>query len=342
MPRKPRIEYADAIYHIMSRGNRQGEIFWGDGDCDVFLETLGQACSRTGWIIHGYVLMVNHYHLLLETPEPNLSIGMKWLQSTYTQRFNRHHSECGHLFQGRYKALLIDPDDDIYFRVVSNYIHLNPARAKQIKLRNGSLIAYPWSSFPLYANPRNRPEWLCVDRVLGCWGFEDTRSGRLNYRRTLQTYAEDMSDCKKPGEFDPDWLKIRRGWFWGSKKFEQALLDRLEGVRAKAKSESLNGQAIRMHNEQQALKLKAQGLKVLDLTEADLATIGKGAFEKRLLIWLIKSHTSMSNAWVSEQLYSGHPSNVAVYARSIKEAKDRKTAKLRNMLLKKTNERLVY
>ena len=103
----------------------------------------------------------------------------------------------------------------------------------------------------------------------------------------------------------------------------------------KAKPESLSGQAIRMHNEHQALKLRAQGLKVLNLSEADLATMEKGAFETRLLIWLIKSHTSMSNAWISEQLYSGHPSSVAAYTRSINEAKDRKTAKLRSMLLKK-------
>jgi len=146
----------------MSRGNHQNEIFRDDGDCEIFLETLGQACARTGWIVHGYVLMVNHWHALIETPEANLSVGLRWLQSTYTQRFNRRHQECGHLLQGRYKALLIDPDDDMYFRVVSHYIHLNPARAKRPMLTEGALVSYGWSSFSFYVRTKDRPEWLCV------------------------------------------------------------------------------------------------------------------------------------------------------------------------------------
>ena len=88
MPRKPRIEYKGAVYHVMSRGNRGEAIFRDDSDHETFLETLGQACGRAGWLIHAYVLMGNHYHLLLETPQANLVVGMRWLQSTYTQRFN--------------------------------------------------------------------------------------------------------------------------------------------------------------------------------------------------------------------------------------------------------------
>ena len=141
MPRKPRIEYEGALYHAMSRGNRQEAIFRDDTDCELFLETLGQVCARTGWIVHGYVQMINHYHALIETPESNLSVGMKWLQSTYTQRFNRRDRKWGHLLQGRYKALLIDPDDDTYFRVVSHYIHLNPARAKRPMVKEGVLAS---------------------------------------------------------------------------------------------------------------------------------------------------------------------------------------------------------
>ena len=141
MPRKPRIEYAGAIYHVMSRGHRQGEIFRDDGDCDVSLETSGQACSRTGWIIHGYVLMVNHYHLLLETPEPCV--------------FGKPEKSSGPRKSSEAGWTIVIPEDRSGFRVVSNYIHLNPARAKQIKLRDGSLIEYPWSSFPLYASRKN-------------------------------------------------------------------------------------------------------------------------------------------------------------------------------------------
>ena len=318
MPRKPRIEYEGAIYHVMSRGNRQNEIFRDEGDCEIFLETLGQACARTGWIVHGYVLMVNHWHAIIETPEANLSVGMKWLHSTYTQRFNRRHRECGHLLQGRYKALMIDPDDDMYFRVVSNYIHLNPARAKRPMLTEGALVSYPWSSFPFYVRTKDRPEWLCVGRVLGCCRFDDTRSGRLQYRRMLQSYVDDMVDCRDPGKFDPDWSKIRRGWFWGSAEFGRALLDKLEGVRSKAKPDSLGGEAIRLHNERQADHLKARGLAVLKLDASDLASLPKGSHEKRLLVWFIKSHTTVSNAWLSEHFHCGHASNVAKYVQSIR------------------------
>lgn len=327
MPRKPRIEYADAIYHVMSRGNRQAPIFRDDGDCELFLDTLGQACARAGWIVHCYVLMVNHWHGLIETPEPNLSAGMKWLQCTYSLRFNRRHNECGHVFQGRYKALLIDPDDESYFRVVSNYIHLNPARAKQIQIKEGAVVNYPWSSFPLYVRTRNRPEWLHVDRVLGCWRLGDVRSGRLQYQRSIQAYADEMAGFKKPGEFDPDWSRIRRGWFWGSKQFGQTLLDRLEGVRSATKPGSLGGQEIRLYNERQAKLLKNQGLKALSLEEGDLVHMAKGAVEKKVLAWFIKCHTTVSNAWVSEQLYCGHPANVSGYVKAVRETKDRKIRK---------------
>ena len=307
MPRKPRIEYAGAIYHVLSRGNRQAPIFRDDSDCELFLETLGQTCERTGSVVHCYALMVNHWHGLIETPEPNLSVGMKWLQGTYTQRFNRRHKECGHLLQGRYKALLVDPDDECYFQVVSNYIHLNPARAKQIKLKDRALVNYPWSSFPFYVRPRNRPHWLCVDRVLGCWHLEDGRSGRLQYRRGMQANVDGMAVSKQPGEYDPAWSKIRRGWFWGSQAFGQQLLDKLEVIRAATQPGSLGGQEIRLHNERQAEQLKQQGLSALNLSEDDLVCMAKGAVEKKVLVWFIKHQTTVSNAWLSKQVHCGHP-----------------------------------
>ena len=107
MARKPRVEFEGAVYHVMCRGNRQEDIFWGDRDCEMFLDTLGEACGRCGWKAHAFALMGNHYHLLLETPEANLVDGMRWFQGTYTQRFNARHNVWGHLFQGRYKALLV-------------------------------------------------------------------------------------------------------------------------------------------------------------------------------------------------------------------------------------------
>ena len=118
MARKPRIEFPGAIYHVMSLGDRQEAIFREGRDYEVFLETLGEACSKTGWLVHAFVLMDNHYHMLLETPEANLVAGMKWLQGTYTQRFNFRHKVCGHLLQGRYKALLVDGEGGDCFSTV--------------------------------------------------------------------------------------------------------------------------------------------------------------------------------------------------------------------------------
>src|SRR2546426_11797085 len=127
----------------MARGNQGRPIFKDDKDRQRFLETLEEACDKTGWQVHAYVLMANHYHLLLETPEANLVSGMKWLQGTYTQRYNSRHKVRGHLFQGRYKAVVVDGSDD-YLQVESTYIHLNPARARLIRVGEERLKRYPW------------------------------------------------------------------------------------------------------------------------------------------------------------------------------------------------------
>ena len=141
MARRARIEFSGAIYHVLDRGDRREAIFRTEEDRKLFLDTLGEACRRTGWRVHAYVLMSNHYHLLLETPQPNLISGMHWFQSTYTVRFNRRHRLSGHLFQGRYKAVIVDPEEGSYFVTLSDYIHLNPVRAGLVPLR-GQLTDY--------------------------------------------------------------------------------------------------------------------------------------------------------------------------------------------------------
>src|ERR1039458_7087460 len=123
MARPLRIEFAGALYHVMARGNQRQVVFRDDRDHARFLETLGEACQKTGWRIHAYVLMGNHYHLLLETPEANLVAGMKWLQGTYTQRFNSRHEVFGHLFQGRYKAVVVEREAGNYFAEMGPYLN---------------------------------------------------------------------------------------------------------------------------------------------------------------------------------------------------------------------------
>src|SRR5690349_15904543 len=130
MARKVRVEFAGAVYHVLDRGDRREAIFQDEKDRELFLTALGEVCLRMGWRVHAWVLMGNHYHLLLETPEPNLVAGRHWLQTTYTVRFNRRDRLCGHLFQGRYKSVLVDAEAGGYFAVLSDYIHLNPVRAR--------------------------------------------------------------------------------------------------------------------------------------------------------------------------------------------------------------------
>src|SRR6266446_1507946 len=170
MPRKLRVEYEGAIYHVMNRGDRREPIFVDDEDRELFLQTLGQVCVKTDWQVHAYCLMGNHFHLVIETPRANLVAGMRWFLGTYTARFNRRHRLFGHLFSGRYKSLLVDGSGDGYLRSVCDYVHLNPARAGLLEPAH-ALKQYRWSSYPQYLQPpRRRVAWLRVDRVLGEWG----------------------------------------------------------------------------------------------------------------------------------------------------------------------------
>jgi REP element-mobilizing transposase RayT len=159
MARKLRVEYAGAIYHVMNRGDRRELIFIDDVDRQRFVETLGEVCAKTGWQVHAYVLMPNHFHWVVETPQPNLVAGMKWLQGTDTSRFNRRYKLFGQLFSGRYKSLILDGSGSGYLKSVGDYVHLNPARAKLV-MADAPLKSFAWSSRPAYLLARSkRPAW---------------------------------------------------------------------------------------------------------------------------------------------------------------------------------------
>ncbi len=164
MARPLRIEYSGAIYHLTARGNAHAPIFFNDSDRSVFLTILGDLVERYNWCCHGYCLMDNHYHLLVETPDANLSAGMRQLGGIYTQKFNRQHNRVGHLFQGRYKAILIEKEK--YLLELCRYIVLNPVRAK-IVAHPGN---YPWSSYSATAKIINKPQFLSTDWVLAQFG----------------------------------------------------------------------------------------------------------------------------------------------------------------------------
>jgi len=337
MPRKPRVEYAGAIYHVMSRGNRQEAIFRDDRDCGIFLDTLNEACGRTGWRVHAFCLMGNHYHLVLETPEANLVDGMKWLQGTYTQRFNGRHTLLGHLLQGRYRALLVDGSAGDYFSVVAGYIHLNPARAGCFDLRSGRLEDYRWSSFPLYGRPAKRPEWLEVERTLGCLGLEDSPGGRRRYREHMRKRVLEIAGSDDPKELDAEWFGIRRGWCFGTDAFKADMLERIE--RLSGKRESYSGDEVRRHDACEAERLLQAGLAVLGLTEEALSGLRKGAAEKALLAWLIRRHCVVPNGWIASRLDMGRADCLSRYPRMIDETRDKALSGKREQLRKITRLR---
>ena len=143
MPRKLRVEYPGAIYHVINRGDRREDIFRDDADRTRFLETLGQACAKTDWQVLADCLMSNHFHLVVETLQGNLVSGMKWFLGVYTQRFNLRHKWCGHLFAGRYKAPVVEGSGDGYLQTVCDCVHLNPVRAGL--LRPDGAINWRWA-----------------------------------------------------------------------------------------------------------------------------------------------------------------------------------------------------
>jgi len=175
MARPIRIEYAGALYHVTSRGDRREDIYLNDDDRTDWLDVLGQTCKRFNWVIHAYCQMSNHYHLLVETIDGNLSKGMRQLNGVYTQHFNRRHGEVGHLFQGRYKAILVQKDN--YLLELSRYIVLNPLRVRTKMVKN--LDQWPWSSYPATMGIANATEWLDTDWLLSQFG----KQGKLARRR---------------------------------------------------------------------------------------------------------------------------------------------------------------
>ena len=169
MARPLRLEFPGAIYHLTGRGNARQKIFFRDADRQLFLDVLARVVGRYGWICHAYCLMANHYHLLVETPKPNLSLGMRQLNGIYTQAFNRSHRRVGHLFQGRFKAILVEKES--YLLELCRYIVLNPVRVKG----NAQTGTWKWSSYRATAGLVSTPEFLTIDWVLGQFGKTERR-----------------------------------------------------------------------------------------------------------------------------------------------------------------------
>ena len=316
MPRKLRIQYPGAIYHLMNRGDRRERIFKDDADRHRFLKTLGEACEKTGWQVHAYCLMSNHFHLVVETPQPNLVSGMKWLLGTYTIRFNRRHREFGHVFSGRYKSLIVDGSGTGYLKSVCDYVHLNPVRAELLRPRQ-RLEAYTWSSYGQYLKaPGQRAAWLRVDRLLGEWGIpKDSPAGRKHFAQCLEHRRRQES----PGA---DWKAVERGWFLGDKEFKQELLAQMHERRG-----DHYGPELREADQAHAEQVLKEELRRRGWTEAELSRRRKGDPEKVRIASQLRARTTMTLKWIAGRLKMGtwtHVSNCLVEKRK----KDEKCQKL--------------
>ena len=210
MARPLRIEYSGAVYHVTSRGDARRKIFIDDTDRQQFLTILDSTIRKYNWLCHAYCLMNNHYHLLIETLDANLSLGMRQLNGVYTQFFNRHHKRPGHVFQGRFKAILVDKESHLL--ELCRYVVLNPVRVRRVEQPE----AWQWSSYAATGGHRRSPEFLTTDWILGVFSSE-----RGKAQKRYRQFVEEGSKQRLP------WNRLRGQVLLGDDVFVQKFKDLL-------------------------------------------------------------------------------------------------------------------
>ncbi len=292
MARKLRIEYPGALYHVINRGNYRRDVFESAGAAEAFVTALREAVEQYGWRVHAYVVMRNHYHVALETPQPNLVEGMHWLQSTLAIRFNRFRKERGHLFQGRYQSLVIE-NNDALSRVV-DYIHLNPARAGIVAAEQ--LAAFRWSSLRRFVKGEEFPglvakDWLAHKRI------EFSAAGWRSYVDYLAHLVADEARQKEYG-FD----SLSRGWAIGTEGWRKALAKEFA---QRALSPGLAAEEARALREGAWESALAQALAGEGRSEADLKEAGKTAAWKVDLALRVRQNSGASVTWLAKRMELG-------------------------------------
>ncbi len=300
------MEFAGACYHVINRGNYRQRLFTGKGAAEAFARTLGEAAARFGWQVHAYVVMSNHFHLAVEIAEPNLSEGMKWLQGTWIRRYNRFRGLQGRPFQGRYKALLIEPGHAL--AQVCHYIHLNPVRAglcTPAKARE-----YRWSSLTQFTEA-DRPKWLVPDTCLmEAGGLADTKAGWRKYLAYLEFLATD-----EPSKKELVAKRMSRGWCVGSAEFRMEM--RREAARAGAQIERWQGLEPGEVRAERAVHWEGRLQQLARHAKIALAELPppKSHPHKAFLAAAMKQSTSVSNGWLAERLQMGPPASASQFAR---------------------------
>ena len=211
MSRPLRLELAGGLYHVTSRGDGREDIYLSDADRQAWLGVFGRVCKRFNWVCHAWCQMTNHYHILIETPEANVSQGMRQLNGVYTQRFNRAHARVGHVFQGRYKAILVERDS--YLLELARYVVLNPLRARMVK----RLENWPWSSYLATCGQASAPEWLQTDWILAQFGRQRASA--------IRQYVEFVHEGAR---LPSVWTQLQGQIYLGSEAFVKKMQGQIE------------------------------------------------------------------------------------------------------------------
>lgn len=297
MSRQPRIEYENAFYHVFSRGNNKKDIFMTNTDRNKFLKIIGEAYDKYKILIHAYVLMKNHYHIIIETPQANLSKAMQYISSKYTSFFNYVNKEVGHLFQGRYKAILIDKEE--YLLPLSRYIHLNPVRANYVK----NPQEYQWSSFKEITNDSEKCKWLMKSFILNAIGSAE------RYKKYVMEF--------KQKEIENPFTETKGQSFLCSDEFLEKIKKEIKDV------EGITSKEVR---DKKFLKEKITCDDIINrvvdkfkISKEEILTKGKHCNEyRKLAIYLCKKYTGESNVEIGEY-FRLKSSSVSYYCKQISQ-----------------------
>ena len=315
MARQPRIEYPGALYHVLSRGDPRKVIFRDNRDREDFLDVLQRACAKTEWQVHAYCLLEDHFHLVVETPQANLSTGMQWFLGLYTNRFQRRHKSTKRVFRGRFKSVIIDASVKGHLRLACDYVHLNPVRAKLITPRQ-PLQAYRWSSYAGYLKPpTQRSEFLHVEWLLAEMGMaRDNEAGRRQFALQMEQRRREATS--------EEWGPLRRGWYLGDKEFRQLLLDQGDAKRGPRRS---GREPVDPAAEKKARRILREEMAKRGWTQADLTRRRKGDPEKIRIAYRIRSETTVTTPWLAKHLKLGTMSYAIsrLYRFRAKQAKGR-------------------
>lgn len=299
MARKLRIQYEGAIYHVINRGNYRRDVFESVGAAQAFEATLIEACENHGWRLHAHVVMRNHYHLALTTTRANLVDGMHWLQTTFAARFNRLRQERGHLFQGRYQALLVE-DAAALARVV-DYIHLNPVRAGVVRVEH--LGGFRWSSLPRFVRGP-RPKVFAASEWLQQKGWDDTADGMKAYLADLLVLAADVDQQKQHGLQD-----LSKGWAIGTEAWRRAIA---KDHANKALSPGMEAREIADLKQSHWIHVLESEMHSLGKTSGDAKkAVGRAPWKISLAQRL--REVGAPHAWIARELHMGKPSSVRAY-----------------------------